>query len=293
MQLLNISSPIAGCMRWGQWGAAFDTHAYRRMIEACLANGIHWFDHAEIYGGYTTEAEFGEALKASPSLRHQLKLITKCGIQMISPNRPEHLIKSYNTSAKHIISSVEQSLINFGTDYLDVLLIHRPDPLLNPVEVADAIALLKQQGKILSFGVSNFLPHQTSLLAAHTQIDYNQIEISILQLQALHDGTLDHCMQHNIIPMAWAPLGGGMFTDDSHPRFRSILAVTTDLSNKYGVGQNEILLAWLHTHPSGIQSVIGTTQLERLIKAKHAADIRLERTDWFRLLEAAVGEEVA
>jgi predicted oxidoreductase len=212
---------------------------------------------------------------------------------MLSANRPEHLIKTYNTSAKHIINSVEQSLNNFGTDYLDVLLIHRPDPLMNPVEVAEAIALLKQQGKILSFGVSNFLPHQAKLLGAYTLIEFNQVEISILQLQSLHNGTLEHCLQHQIVPMAWAPLGGGLFADDSHPRFRSIVAVTAELSDKYGIGQNEILLAWLHTHPSGIQSVIGTTKLERLIKAKQAAGIRLERTDWFRLLEAAVGEEVA
>ena len=292
MQKPIISSPIAGCMRWGKWGAGFDTYAYRQMIDACLANGIIWFDHADIYGDYTTEAEFGHALRESPAIRNQLKIITKCGIQMVCANRPEHLIKSYNTSAQHIIRSVDQSLLNFGTDYLDVLLIHRPDPLLNPVEVAEAVDLLKQQGKILSFGVSNFLPHQTNLLAAHTLIEYNQIEISILQLKALYDGTIDHCLQHHIVPMAWAPLGGGLFTDDNHPRFRSIVAVTEALSEKYGVGQSEVLLAWLHSHPAGIQSVIGTTKLERLIKAKRASGIRLERTDWFRLLEATLGEEV-
>lgn len=293
MKTITITSPVAGVMRWGVWGANFNIAQYREMIETCLQYGIFAFDHADIYGDYTTEEEFGAVLKENPSLRQHLKLITKCGIQMVSPNRPEHTIKSYNTSRDHIIRSAEQSLRNFGTDYLDVLLIHRPDPLLDPAEVAEAVEQLKQQGKILSFGVSNFLPHQTELLAKHTLIEYNQLEISLLQLQALSDGSLENCMKNKIIPMAWAPLGGGLFTDDSHPRFRAISATANQLAEKYNTGLNEILLAWLHTHPSGIQSVIGTTKIERLLQAKAAAAIRLEKEDWFALLLAAKGEEVA
>jgi predicted oxidoreductase len=293
MKADSISSPIAGCMRWGVWGANFSTAEYRQMIESCLQYGISSFDHADIYGDYTTEAEFGEALKENPLLRQHIKLITKCGIQMLSANRPEHGIKSYNTSKEHIIHSVEQSLRNFGTDYLDVLLIHRPDPLLDPSETAEAIEQLKQQGKILAFGVSNFLPHQTDLLAAHTLIEYNQSEISIIKLNAFSDGVLENCMKHKITPMAWAPLGGGLFTDETHPRFRSITATAIELAEKYNTGLNEILLAWLHTHPSGIQSVIGTTKIERLLQAKVATSIRLEREDWFKLLIASTGEDVA
>ena len=288
-----IDSPIAGCMRWGVWGAGFSTIQYRKMIEACIASGIHSFDHADIYGDYTTEEEFGDALRKNPSLRQQMKIITKCGIQMMAPNRPQHNIKSYNTSREHIIRSAEQSLRNFGTDYLDVMLIHRPDPLLNPEEVAEAIAHLKQQGKILAFGVSNFLPHQTDVLAAHTRIEYNQLEISIIQLSSFQDGSLENCMKHQIIPMAWAPLGGGLFTDESHPHFRSITATAIELAEKYHTGLNEILLAWLHTHPSGIIPVIGTTRIERLLQAKAATAIRLEREDWFKLMQATKGEEVA
>ncbi len=280
-------------MRWGVWGANFSTGEYRQMIESCLQYGISSFDHADIYGDYTTESEFGNALKENPSLRQHLKLITKCGIQMLTPNRPEHTIKSYNTSKEHIIRSAERSLENFGTDYLDVLLIHRPDPLLHPAEIAEAVAQLKQQGKILSFGVSNFLPHQTDLLSAYTLVEYNQVEISIIQLKALTDGTLENCMLNKIIPMAWAPLGGGLFSDERHPRFRAITATATELAEKYDTGLNEILLAWLHTHPAGIQTVIGTTKVERLLQAKVAATIRLEREDWFRLLAASTGEDVA
>lgn len=288
-----ITSPVAGVMRWGVWGANFSTVQYREMIETCLQYGIFTFDHADIYGDYTTEAEFGEVLKENPSLRQHMKLITKCGIQMVTANRPEHGIKSYNTSRAHIIRSVEQSLRNFGTDYLDILLIHRPDPLLDPAEVAEAIEQLKDQGKVLSFGVSNFLPHQVDLLVKHTLIEYNQVELSLMQLKALADGTLENCMKHRITPMAWAPLGGGLFTDDSHPRFRAISAAANELAEKYNTGLNEILLAWLHTHPSGIQSVIGTTKIERLLQAKAAASIRLEREDWFTLLAASTGEDVA
>jgi len=293
MKTTTITSPVAGVMRWGVWGANFSTAQYREMIETCLQYGIFAFDHADIYGDYTTEEDFGAALKENPSLRQHLKLITKCGIQMVTPNRPAHSIKSYNTSREHIIRSVEQSLRNFGTDYLDVLLIHRPDPLLYPAEVAEAVEQLKEQGKILSFGVSNFLPHQTDLLAKYTLVEYNQLEISLLQLQALTDGSLENCMKNKIIPMAWAPLGGGLFTDDSHPRFRAISATANQLAEKYNTGLNEILLAWLHTHPSGIQSVIGTTKIERLLQAKAAAAIRLEKEDWFALLLAAKGEDVA
>ena len=280
-------------MRWGVWGAGFSTAEYRQMIEACLQYGITSFDHADIYGDYTTEAEFGKVLKETPSLRQHMKLITKCGIQMMAASRPEHQIKSYNTSADHIIRSVENSLNNFGTDYLDVLLIHRPDPLLNPSEVAEAIEQLKNQVKILSFGVSNFLPHQTDLLSKYTLIEYNQVEISLLCLSAFNNGTLEHCMKHNIIPMAWAPLGGGLFSDENHPRFRFITATASELAEKYNTGLNEILLAWLHTHPSGIQTVIGTTKIERLLQAKIAATIRLYREDWFRLLLSVTGEDVA
>ena len=151
-----FTTPVAGCMRWGIWGAGFNTNEFLRIINECVEHGITSFDHADIYGDYTTESDFGDALKASPSLRQQIQLITKCGIQLVTPNRSHHNIKSYNTSKEHIVESAENSLRNFHTDYIDLFLIHRPDPLMNPEEVAEAIARLKQQGKILHFGVSNF-----------------------------------------------------------------------------------------------------------------------------------------
>lgn len=257
-----------------------------------MAQGITSFDHADIYGDYTTEADFGQALHNNSSLRRQLQLITKCGIRMVASNRPQHSIKSYDTGMQHIIASVEQSLRHFHTDYLDVLLIHRPDPLLDPAAVAQAVTQLKQQGKLLHFGVSNFLPHQVAVLQQYLPIEYNQFEVSIIHTSPFTNGILDHCLQHGIQPMAWAPLGGGLLNDESHPRYRSIAATAAQLAKKYDTGINQVLIAWLLMHPSGIIPVLGTTKVERLVQAKEANKLRLEREDWFALYTASLGEDV-
>lgn len=291
--MIKLSSPIAGCMRWGIWGAGFLKHDYRMMIEECLAQGITAFDHADIYGDYSTEAEFGEAIKDAPWLRRQIQVITKCGIQMLAPNRPTHNIKSYNTSSDYIVRCAEHSLKNFHTDYLDVLLIYRPDPLMHPAEIAEAVTLLKQQGKILHFGVSNFMPHHVDMLQKFITVECNQLEISILHLPPFTNGMLDHCLQHNIIPMAWAPLGGGILNDDAHPHYRSIASTAASLAEKYNTGINQILIAFLLAHPSGIIPALGTTKIERLVQAKEANEIKLQREDWFKLYIASSGEDVA
>lgn len=291
--MVHFKSPVAGCMRWGKWGANFTSNEYKAIIESCIEQNITCFDHADIYGDYTTEADFGNALRQNSSLRHQIKIITKCGIQMIAENRPQHTIKSYNTSKDHIISSVEKSLRNFNTDYLDIFLLHRPDPLLNPSEVAEAISSLKKAGKILHFGVSNFMPHQVNALQKNIQVEFNQVEISLMHLFPFTNGILDNCLEHNITPLAWAPLGGGVFSDDTHPRYRSIIAAATLLAEKYKTGVNQLLIAWLLSHPSKIIPVVGTTKIERLVQAREATNILLSREDWFVLYTASMGEEVA
>jgi predicted oxidoreductase len=290
---INCSNPIAGCMRWGAWGANFTTQDYVTAIELCVANGITSFDHADIYGSYTTEAEFGHALQFATVSRSNMQLITKCGIKMVSPQRPNHHIKSYNTSKQHIIQSVHQSLLNFKTDYLDVLLIHRPSPLMHPQEIAEVITLLKQEGKILHFGVSNFLPQHVNALHKYIAIEYNQLEISIANLKAFTDGSIENCLQHGIEPMAWSPLGGGILADDKLPNFRSIADAATTLSKKYTCSINQILIAFLLAHPAKILPVLGSTKIERLLEAKQATQIVLQQEDWFVLYTAAMGEEVA
>lgn len=292
--MTHDQTPIAGCMRWGKWGANFSTNQYRQMIDACLAQGIQTFDHADIYGHYTTEAEFGTALKEVPSLRQQLKIITKCGIQMMSDNRQSHHIKSYNTTEQFIIGSVEQSLRNFHTEYIDVLLIHRPSPLLNPHEVASAITKLQEQGKILAFGVSNFLPHQVDMLLKYIPISVNQIEVSIVELAAINNGSLDNCLQHDIIPMAWSPLGGGSIVDHStNDRFKNITATAKALADQYQTTINQIFIAWLLALPAKVIPVMGTSKIDRLMEAKSASTITLQQEDWFKLYAASTGQEVA
>lgn len=291
--MINLSLPVAGCMRWGKWGANFTLSEYEHLIDQCIENGITSFDHADIYGDYSTEEEFGQVIKNRSSIRNQIQLITKCGIQLKTNPRYENLIKSYNTSRDHIIASVEYSLRALHTDHIDVLLIHRPDPLMNPIEVADAIDLLKRQGKILQFGVSNFLPNHIDLLRKYITVDYNQVEISILNHLPFTNGILDYCLLYNITPMAWAPLGGGIMNDDSHPRYRAIVATATSLAQKYNTGVNQVLIAYLLKHPSGIIPVLGTTKIERLNQAREAKDILLNREDWFALYIASTGEDVA
>lgn len=291
--MIPSSLPIAGCMRWGKWGAHFSTNEYYQLIQKCINQGITCFDHADIYGDYTTEEEFGNALRLDKNLRKQIQIVTKCGICRVDEKRPANTIKSYDTSAKHIIASAENSLKNFDTDYLDLFLIHRPSPLMNPHEIAEAVELLKRDGKILQFGVSNFLPHQVSMLHKFVKIEYNQVEISIISLAPFTNGILNSCIENNIIPMAWAPLGGGIINDESHPHFRAITKEAEYLAEKYATGINQILVAFLLNHPSSIVPVVGTTKMERLIQSKEAFAVGLSREDWFRLYQASMGEEIA
>ncbi len=291
---MSYSRIIAGTMKWGAWGAHFNTAAYEAMIKNCLQLGVTTFDHADIYGDYTTEEDFGRVLKQEPSLRQQMQLITKCGIQMLSANRPQHKIKSYDTSFTHITESVEQSLKNLSTDYIDCLLIHRPDPLFDAEEVAAAFEQLQKEGKVLQFGVSNFRKWQVDLIRSRFPISVNQIECSVLHLDPFGDGTLDQCQQHSLIPMAWSPLGGGnLFADDEDERNKRILAVANLLADKYNASADVLLFSWLLTHPSRIYPVTGTSKIERIKAAVDATNIKLEREDWFMMWRASTGREVA
>jgi len=285
-------NPIVGCMRWGVWGANFTTKQYETIIDQCLSIGLNVFDHADIYGHYTTEADFGNALKGKRSLRNQMKLITKCGINMLTPNRPQHQIKSYDTSALHITKSVEQSLKNFHTDYIDTLLIHRPDILMSVEEIADTISTLKDAGKIKTFGVSNFTTSQVALLHKCIPIEHHQVEISVTKLNAFDDGILDQCQTLNTEAQSWSPMGNGLFTEQDEKNTR-ILNTASELANNYNCSQNQILLAFLYAHPAGIIPVIGTTKFERIEEAKRAIDIKLSREDFYKLWSASTGKEVA
>jgi len=291
--MLELSSVIAGCMKWGQWGVKYSTQEYLQLIEECIANKITTFDHADIYGDYTVEEEFGNALNLKSSLRQQMQLITKCGIRRFTSNRPEHQIHSYDTSKQHIISSAERSLKNLNTDFIDLLLIHRPDPLMDPHEIAESFDQLKKEGKVLHFGVSNFTPSQMEMMVKVWKVEFNQLEVSVIQLDPFHDGTLDKCIEHNIRPMSWGPLGSGkLHGDEIDDRSKRILSVAEVLAEKYKATVDQILLAFVFKHPSKIIPVIGSTKIERLTSAYEAAKINIEREEWFMLWRASKGHEI-
>lgn len=288
------NSPVAvGLWRLNDWGIR--GNQLTDWIEEAIDLGFTTFDHADIYGSYTCEEIFGDALAKKPSLREKMYLISKCGIVLPSPGRPENRMHKYDTSRRHIIASVERSLQNLHTHYLDLLLIHRPDPLMNPGEVAAAFIDLKRAGKVRHFGVSNFNPSQFDLLQAALDFPLitNQVEISVLQLAVLYDGTLDHCMMRKIRPMAWSPFAGGKLFTGQSPNIASVRKeLETIAGGLNGAAVDQVALAWLLRHPAGIIPVIGTGNMDRLRGAKGALHLPLTHDQWFSILTAALGREV-
>ena len=286
---MKTSPLIIGTMRWGIWGANHSEKQVINLIETCINEGLSTFDHADIYGDYTTEKLFGDALKMMKINRSEIQLISKCGIEMPCKNR-DFKIKSYNYSKDHILRSVDKSLENLGTDHLDLLLLHRPSPLMNPHEIAETFSLLKGNGKVREFGVSNFSASQFDLIHSIFPLITNQIEVSINKTDAFYDGTLDQMMKNNLKPMAYSVLGN-YFTEKSEENV-PLKDVLKELCMKYNADENQILLAFLLKHPSKIILVIGTSRVEKIMEMKKSLSINLEREDWFRLLEAKKGQEV-
>lgn len=276
-------------MTWGDWGKKFSKSEMIDFIHYCLEQGITSFDHADIYGGYTTEDDFGKALSETNIPRENIQLITKCGIQYICENR-NNKIKHYNYNKDYIIWSAEKSLNKLRTDYLDLFLLHRPSPLMHPDEISEAIVHLKQQGKIKNFGVSNFTPSQVELISKTSDVSVNQIEFSLTQHQAMYDGTLDQMIAKNITPMAWSPLGS-IYREDNEQTQR-IKKQLSELTGSYSTTEDQLLLAWTLRHPAIIHPVIGTTTKERIKDAAKASHINLDLEDWFLILAASQGHKV-
>ena len=286
----QFSRIISGTMTWGQWGKNLSTNDMATRIEAIVGLGINSFDHADIYGGYTTEAEFGSAFLASGIPRESVQFISKCGIQYPSDARPL-AVKHYDYSSDHIIQSVDNSLRHLQTDYLDLLLLHRPSPLLEPEEVTKTIQKLLNEGKILDFGVSNFDPAQMGLLQRELRISWNQIQCALTHPESMSNGLIDHCQSQGISVMAWNPLGS-YFKEPDRSKER-LLPLLEELGLKYDSDADQLLLAWLLQHPAKIHPVVGTTEPDRLKKALEATAIQMDIQDWFRLYEASRGHRVA
>ena len=287
---IQLSPIIAGVMNWGLWDKNLNTREMNHLIHLFYENGITSFDHADIYGGYTTESAFGKAWATSKIAREKVQFISKCGIQYIAESRPENKIKHYEYSKEFIISSVENSLKNLQTDYLDVFLLHRPSPLMRANEIAEAVEKLKADGKILSFGVSNFTASQTALIQSKTEVSFNQIQFSATHHEAMLDGSLDFMELHKIQPMAWNPLGVA-FRENTDQTFR-LRQLLAKLVEKYGVGADIILLAWVKQHPANILPVAGTINVSRIQQLMKAQTLVLDTQDWFAIWAEPMGHRV-
>ena len=283
------SEVIIGCMSWAKWGKDYSTDELIDLLNFCMDEGLSTFDHADIYGDYTTEGRFGEAFSKSGIKRESVQLITKCGIQYVGETR-DNQVKHYNYSKDYIIWSAEQSLKNLKTDYIDLFLLHRPSPLMHPDEILEAIQKLKLDGKVLNFGLSNFTPSQVELIDSKVHVQANQVEFSLTQHSAMHNGSLDQMIVKGIKPMAWSPLGS--YFRDTNAQTLRIKKILQKLSEKYEVSEDTILLAWIFRHPSKVAPVIGTTNKNRMRNAKHASQLTLELEDWFSLLVASQGHKV-
>ncbi|MEG5378230.1 aldo/keto reductase family oxidoreductase [Enterobacter hormaechei] len=260
-------------------------------IEEHLDLGITTVDHADIYGGYQCEAAFGDALKRAPALRERMEIVTKCGIATTA--KPENTLGHYITDSAHIVKSAEQSLVNLATDRIDLLLIHRPDPLMDADEVAEAFLALHQSGKVRHFGVSNFTPAQFALLQSRLPFTLatNQVEISPVHQPLLLDGTLDQLQQLRIRPMAWSCLGGGrLFNDEAFQPLRNELETVARELNAESIEQ--VVYAWILRLPSKPLPIIGSGKIERVRAALVAEELEMSRQQWFRIRKAALGYDV-
>lgn len=280
---------------YGTWRLANDPDTspahVQAKIEACLAQGITTFDLADIYGGYRVEGIFGAALKQAPGLRDRIEIVTKCAILVGAGRHAAVQVKHYDTSAAHIRASVEASLRDLGTDRLDLLLIHRPDPLMDHIETGEVLDALVAAGKVGAVGVSNFRPWDFTLLqsAMETRLKTNQIELSLLCTDPFINGDLAFLHERGLAPMAWSPLAGGRLFAPQHAALRARLAA---IGASFGVDETAVAIAWLLRHPARILPVLGTNRLDRIARMSDALKLAMDRETWFELTALAQGREV-
>jgi len=290
---LSFSQFALGFWRLKEWN--MPAIALLSYMEESIEMGISTFDHADIYGDYECEAQFGKALKLNPSLRNKMQLVSKCGIKPVSKKFENRRTSHYDTTSENIITRAEQSLKNLQTDYLDLLLIHRPDPLMNPEETAKAFEKLRNSGKVLNFGVSNFTIPDFEML--NSFLDHklltNQVEISPYQLEHFENGNLSFFIKEKIHPMAWSPLAGGKLLNPVDEKSKRIHSKLSEIAGRLGIKQLDTLIyAWLLRHPVGIIPVLGTGKASRLHQALQATEIILSTEDWFEIYEAGLGHRV-
>lgn len=285
---------IIGSMRLGSWGKNLSKAELKSFVDRCLELGLNHFDHADIYGGYTTESWFGDLIKSSSNYQKAIQITTKCGIGYIADQHSEHYVKHYNLSKDHIIASAEQSLKNLGVEQIHSFLLHRPDYLLDPEAVALAFEHLLSSGKVKHIGLSNFSYEQSVLLHQLQPLDVLQLEISAMQPDLFSTAIPGFCQLENIALSSWSPLGGGsIFSPRPDEKCQRILKVLQALQGKYNSDIDNLLLAWLRTHPAQIIPITGTAKIERIEAYMTRGKFQLDRQDWYLVLQAARGEKVA
>ncbi|MCW7479549.1 aldo/keto reductase [Leptospira kanakyensis] len=288
----SISRLVYGIWRLHEDKEGNSPERILKKIETCLSLGIDTFDHADIYGDFENEELFGNALSKNTSIKSKIKIITKCGIQVPGS---KFSTKHYNTSKEHIRYSVERSLRKLQVDHLDVVLIHRPDPLMDPYELAEIFETLIREGKVNHFGVSNFTPSQFQMLQAvyKKPLFTNQVEFHPFHTESLFDGTFDQALEHKTHPMIWSPTGGGRIFSPKSEREVATVSKLKEIAKEHGCSVDQVLYSWFLNHPAGLVPILGTNDPERIQSAAECFSYPLTRVEWFSILEAARGKEVA
>lgn len=284
-----MSPIVAGLWRITSWNLSVAERV--RWVEQALELGITTFDLADIYGDYLAEGHFGEALKAHAPLRNRMQLVTKCGIRLRSAQRP-YCINYYDTSAAYVRAQVEQSLRNLHAEQLDLVLIHRPDYLMDAAVLAETFTALTREGKVAHWGVSNHTTSQFALLQQHHPLVTNQVELSPLQMDALDDGTLDQAQQLGLRPMIWSPLAGGRLFNDEDEQAVRTRATMLDIAERRGVSLTTLAFAWILRHPSRPHPITGSGRMVNLQDAVKALDVSLDAEDWYAIWTANKGHSV-
>ena len=287
---VSLSRIVYGMWRLGDDKNTSPNHV-RAKIDASLDQGITSFDQADIYGGYEAEEILGNALSGS-TLRNKMEIVTKCDIIAPVGRYADARVKYYDTSRAHILASVDHSLRLMGIDHIDLLLIHRPDPLMDHHETGAALDEVIASGKVRSVGVSNFRHYDWELLqsAMKNQLVTNQIELSVLAHDSFVNGDVAFHQRIGTPLMAWSPLAGGALFSGDHP---DAMRALSNVASQNNVDETAVAIAWLLAHPSRILPVIGTNSLERIKGMSAALDVKMDRQTWYEIYTAALGREVA
>lgn len=289
----EFSELVQGYWRLADWGMTPQERL--TFLKKHIELGVTTVDHADIYGGYECEKLFGEALALDKSLRSEIQIVTKCDINLCTPKNPDRKINHYDTSASHIYQSVNNSLERLGVDEIDLLLIHRPDVLMDADEVAEAFSELHKVGKVKHFGVSNFTPRQFELLQSRVSksLVTNQVEINPLNFEVAHDGTLDQLQMLRARPMAWSCLAGGEIFAGQTEQAKRVREELELIRQEVGAQSiDQVIFAWIRRLPSNPLPIIGSGKIDRVKAAVDSLGIELTREQWYRIWVASKGHGV-